>query len=616
MDIKSIQDPTFLKTMSISELVSFSETVRDFLIENLAQTGGHLSSNLGVVELTIAMHRVFDSPKDQLIFDVGHQGYVHKLLTGRAKDFDTLRKADGLSGFLKRAESEHDCFEAGHSSTSLAAGAGMLFAKEFNKSIGHVVMLIGDGALTSGMALEALNFMGHYPNKQPIIILNDNEMSISPNIGYLSKALTRLRMKRSVRTLRRGGKKMIPRPLRSVTAKVEKRIKGFISGHSVFEDLGYLYFGPIDGHNYKLLLTALKVAKSEGKPCIVHVKTKKGKGYPFSEQDQNGKWHGAKPFEIKTGNFIKGKPTIKISYSKLVANYLMKRAETHKDFYVITPAMVSGSELDDFQASYPTQLIDVGIAEQTAVTMASALALKGVLPFISIYSTFLQRAYDQVIHDVARHNVHVVFGIDRAGLVGGDGETHQGIYDIPLLAHIPNMTIAHPKDAEECYGILNYAMNEHTAPIAVRYEKINLEVPETLSLETPSIAPSWEQVTTGTKGTIITFGDMVNKLEARIKRNNLDYTLINARYIKPLDETMLTSIDLNQPIITVEESILQGGLGSMIRDYLSDNDLTPIRFKRLGFSDCFVEQGDRQTMLKRFGLDVDSVLDALKAMQS
>ncbi len=600
--------------MRISELEALSKEIRSFLIEKLSQTGGHLSSNLGVVELTLAMHKVFDSPTDQLIFDVGHQGYVHKILTGRAAQFDTLRQADGLSGFLKRAESEHDVYEAGHSSTSLAAGAGMLFAKDYKADLGHIVMLIGDGAMASGMALEALNFMGHYPRRHPIIILNDNEMSISENIGYLSKILTRVRMKRSVRTLRRGTTKMIPKPLRGFTAKVEKRLKGFVAGHSYFEDLGYLYFGPLDGHNFKHLLTALQIAKDEKKPCIVHVRTQKGKGYLHSENDSVGVWHGVRPFEIETGDFLtKREPTAYISTSKAVANYLCHRASKEKPFYVITPAMIGGSELGEFQTRYGAQLIDVGIAEQTAVTMASGLALKGITPFVSIYSTFLQRAYDQVLHDVCRHQAHVVFGIDRAGLVGGDGETHQGIYDIPMLLHIPNIIVAHPKNIEEAYGLFNYAMDHQTGPMAIRFAKENI-VDKTYAYDVEAITPSWEVLTEGDGVTVITFGSILEPLQAAIKAQGLSVTLINARYLKPLDTSVLDAVDVTKPIVTVEESILQGGLGSAIRDYYSDQSVQIKQFKRLGFDALFVQQGKRETMLARYGLDVDGVLKSIKEL--
>ncbi|MFW6318780.1 MAG: 1-deoxy-D-xylulose-5-phosphate synthase [Bacillota bacterium] len=611
MDINTIKDPSFLNDLSIKDCITLSNDIRTFLIENISKTGGHLASNLGVVELTIAMHKVFDSPRDHLLFDVGHQGYVHKILTGRAKAFPTLRQIDGLSGFLKRSESIHDVFEAGHSSTSLAAGAGFLLAKKHNPDIGHVVMLIGDGAIASGMGLEALNFMGHDKTKHPIIILNDNEMSISKNIGHLSKILTKFRMKRSLRSIRRSASKLMPKFIRPSALKVEKRVKGFISGHTYFEDLGYQYYGPIDGHNFKSLLNAFTIAKQEKQPCIIHVRTQKGKGYTFSEQDQKGTWHGVKPFKVETGNFLKSQTEHTISYSKAVATFLHEETLRNPALHVITPAMVGGSELYDYQLAHPDNLIDVGIAEQTAVTMAAGLALKNVSVFVSIYSTFIQRAYDQVIHDVARHQVPVVFGIDRAGLVGGDGETHQGIYDIPLLAHIPNMIIAHPKNTKELYGIMRYAFDQRKTPIAIRYEKIKVTLEDT---QVNPIRPSWDIITQGDKLTLITFGSVIASLKSLIKDNNLPITLINARFIKPLDNKILDKIDKSIPLLTVEESTLNGGLGSMIINYLAEHSTLPTRVKRLGFDEAFVPQGNRTTMLKRYNLDPKSIIAIAEAM--
>jgi 1-deoxy-D-xylulose-5-phosphate synthase len=603
MTINDIKDPSFLKPLSIKELSHLSDEIRTFLIDHISQTGGHLSSNLGIVELTVAIHKVFDSPKDQILFDVGHQAYVHKILTGRANQFHTLRKTDGLSGFLKRDESIHDVMEAGHSSTSLGIGLGMLYAKKMDSSIGRIIMIIGDGALANGVSLESLNVMGHDHSKAPIIILNDNEMSISKNVGYLAKTFTKLRLKRSVRAIKRSTKKVVPKFLRGFASKVERRVRGFITGQSYFEDQGYEYYGPIDGHDYKSLLKVLGVAKAQEKPCIIHLRTVKGKGYEPSELDGIGTWHGVCAFEKESGDFLKEK-TDQITYSLAVSRYLLNRAKNDPSFYVITPAMIGGSELYEFYQAYPDRLIDVGIAEQTALLLASGLALKKVPVFVSIYSTFLQRAYDHVLHDCARMNLSVIIGIDRAGLVGGDGETHQGIYDIPMLAHIPNTTIAHPKDEMELEGILNYAFT-HQGVIAVRYPKALVNP---ISYGETIIPPSWEMITKGDAATIITFGNLVHELEEIITKENLPYTLINARYIKPLDHEVLNQVDLSKPVITVEESILTGGLGSMILDYYADHFMQPKTFKRLGFHEVFVPQGDIKTMLKRYQIDAASVL--------
>jgi len=613
VDIHAIKDPQFLKELSIKELESLSQDIRTFLIQELAKTGGHLASNLGVVELTIAMHKVFDSPKDHLLFDVGHQGYTHKILTGRANQFSTLRQTDGLSGFLKRSESEHDCFEAGHSSTSLAAAAGLLFAKEFDSSIGEVVALIGDGSLGSGMALESLNFLGHYGDKHPIIILNDNEMSISPNVGHLAKMLTNVRTRKRYRSLRRKSKRFIPSFLKGFVSKAEKRFRGFISGTTYFESMGFLYFGPIDGHNIKQLVTVLEAAKQEDKPCVVHVRTHKGKGFSPSEADKLGKWHGVSPFNPDNGHFIKSNAQDLYSYSTIVAKYLEDRAERNHALKVITPAMIGGSDLGRFQKKFPNQLIDVGIAEQTAATLAAALALKNTPTFLTIYSTFLQRAYDQVSHDIARHKAHVVIGIDRAGLVGGDGETHQGIYDIPMLSHIPNMTIAQGKNAEETFALLNYAFDTHTGPIALRYPREHTVYDFEKGFDPyPITTPSWDKILNGNQATLITFGPMVEVLKEKIEALNLDITLINARFIKPLDTKMLKAINKDIPLIIHEESTLIGGLGEQIITALAKTGHLPKKIKTFGFDDCFVPQGAKDTMLKRYKIDADSVIKYLK----
>jgi len=614
LDINRIKDPSFLKDMDIKALEKLSADIRRFLIEKLAITGGHFSSNMGVVELTIALHKVFESPKDRLLFDVGHQSYVHKILTGRAPYFDTLRKTDGLSGFLKRKESDHDCFEAGHSSTSIAAAAGMLFAKPFNREIGHVVALIGDGALASGAALEALNFLGHYPEKNPIIILNDNEMSISQNVGHLARTMTRLRMRRSYRSLRNRTSRILPGRIRNFTSKVEKRLKGFLTGHTYFESMGYQYFGPLDGHDFKQLLKVLEIAKKEKKPTVIHVRTVKGKGYEHSENDITGQWHGTPPFCIETGS-----PTEKIkngyeTYQAITAAYMEKHADKTPGFYVITPAMIGGGALHGFKARHPSRLIDTGIAEATAVTMAGSMALEGVPVFLTIYSTFLQRAYDQVLHDVARQKAPVVIGVDRAGLVGGDGETHQGIYDIPFLSHIPGMTIAHPKDAEELIGFYHYAFRVHKGPIAIRYPRAKTHFQaQFLDNDTP-VTASWAEIASGEDGTILAFGEIIGELASIIKEKNLNLRLINARFIKPLDEKTLSTIALDKPLIIHEESTLQGGFGSAVLSYFAESGPMPTAVKLMGFKEAYVPQGERDIMLRRHKLDAQSVIDAWEAL--
>ncbi len=614
MDLNSIQNPGFLKDLSIKELEALSSEIRAFLVDHLSETGGHLASNMGVVELTIALHKVFSSPTDRILFDVGHQSYVHKILTGRASRFNTLRQLDGLSGFLKHAESEHDVFEAGHSSTSIGAAAGMLFAKEHTSSPNHVVALIGDGALASGVALESLNFLGHYPNKTPIIILNDNEMSISKNVGHLARMLTKIRMKSSYRSLRRKTNRLVPRKLRPLTSKVENRLKGFLTGTTYFESIGFQYYGPLDGHDFKQLLRALNTAKKNNQPTVIHVRTQKGKGYAPAELDTTGKWHGAKPFDITNGVFHdEGKNGVS-TYSRIVADHLQTHADDHPDFFVVTPAMKGGAELYAFEKAHPGKLIDTGIAESTAALVSTYLAKDGVQVFFTVYSTFLQRAYDQIVHDMARLKAPVVIGIDRAGLVGGDGETHQGIYDIPMLASIPNMTIAHPESPAALKAAIDYAFHRHDAgPIAIRYPRKTVRNASIKAMSEPIEDTSWKWVRKGEEGTIIAFGDHIDAIRERLDASGLDVSLLNARFIKPLDETALASLS-GEALLIHEESTLQGGLGSMVISHLAEKGMMPKHVKRLGFDGRYVPQGNRDALLKRYGLDAENVVETMKAL--
>ncbi|MFA5741964.1 MAG: 1-deoxy-D-xylulose-5-phosphate synthase, partial [Candidatus Izemoplasmatales bacterium] len=440
IDLLKIDNPAFLKKLSLDELNELADQIRDFLIENVAKTGGHLSSNLGVVELTIALHYVFESPKDRLIFDVGHQGYTHKILTGRAKDFPSLRKINGLSGFLKQQESVHDVWEAGHSSTAMAALAGFEIVRQINHDTYKNVALVGDGSLNSGLSFEALNFLGQRQNLAPIIILNDNEMSISKNVGTISKMLTSMRTtKPYLKATRKGNR--IPHFLKNWKERIARMIRGLAKNMTIFDEFGFKYYGPIDGHNLKTLIKYLQIVKFLNKPCVLHIITKKGKGYPFAENDMDGHWHGVKPFNIKTGLPLDGKAENEHSWSNIISEYLCERAKNNPDFRIVIPAMIAGADLYKFQNNYPNQIIDVGICEAFAVCFAGGIAMENKSVFVPVYSSFLQRAYDQVSHDVARQNLHVVFGIDRSGLVGEDGETHQGLYDIAFLRHIPNMQI-------------------------------------------------------------------------------------------------------------------------------------------------------------------------------
>lgn len=614
VNLSEIKDPSFLKELSVKELVELSNDIRTFLIESLSKTGGHLSSNLGVVELTVALHRVFDSPNDKFIFDVGHQAYTHKILTGRAKDFETLRMHNGLSGFLKRSESIHDIYEAGHSSTSIAAASGMELSKKYIGNGNKIIPIIGDGALTGGMAFEALNFLGGKVDQQPIIILNDNEMSISENIGFLASMLNDIRSKNAYRKLKSNTKRVIPKFLRKFTSKVERGVKGFLTSNTIFNDLGFSYYGPINGHDMKELLKYLKIAKKSNRACVIHVLTEKGKGYKPSEKDTLGLWHGVGPFDIASGTQLAKKEENIHSWSEIISEYMMNYAKNNEKFTIVIPAMIGGCSLNKFKDCYPDRIIDVGIAEQLAVTMSSGFAISGVDVFTPIYSTFLQRAYDQVNHDVARQNLKVVFGLDRSGIVGADGETHQGLFDIPLLRHIPNMTIAHPRNPQEAFKLLNYAFKVNTGPFAIRYErgKVFYNFEDGITNETFE-KPLWEIINEGKKAVFLSFGSMLEKVKEEVIKENLDVCIIDAKFIKPLDEDIISYISyLNVPLIIYEESSLLGGFASSVLEHLVINKMDTSKVTLMGIKDEFIQQGSKDIVLKELNLDLTSIINKIK----
>lgn len=616
MDLYTIQDPAFLREMSVKELEMLSGEIRQFLIEKVATTGGHFSSNLGVVELTVALHTVFESPKDKLIFDVGHQGYTHKILTGRAKDFDTLRQYKGLSGYLKRSESPHDIYEAGHSSTSIAAAAGIEFAKQYHNDSHKVIPIIGDGALTGGMAFEALNFLGNFKDHQPIIILNDNEMSISENIGYVSNVLNDIRSKSSYRKLKAKTVKLMPKFVRRLTSKVERGIKAFLSNNTLFDDLGFSYYGPINGHDMKELIKYLRIAKRSNKPCVIHVLTEKGKGYKYSEIDQLGLWHGVSPFNIETGDAMKQTDSEVVGWGEIIGHYMIDYAKRVPDFAIVVPAMIAGSGLIEFQQTYPTRIYDVGIAEQLAVTMSSGLALSGVDVFCPIYSTFIQRAYDQVNHDVARQGCKVVFGIDRAGIVGADGETHQGVFDIPLLRPIPGLKIAQARTPEEAFELLNYAFMNNTGPFVLRYERGSHKFDKTMPITRNIATLCWDVVHQGTDVVFVSFGSILDNVVEEVKTQGLSVHVINAKFIKPLDETMLqTIIDMDKPIILYEESTLLGGFGSSVLEYLVMHQMPTNNVHLMGIKEEYVAHGSKDELLRELKLDVASIIQKVRELQ-
>ncbi|WP_459077039.1 1-deoxy-D-xylulose-5-phosphate synthase [Aeribacillus alveayuensis] len=615
----SIKNPKFLKNLSNDELEQLSADIRHFLIQQLSKTGGHIGPNLGVVELTIALHKEFDSPKDKIIWDVGHQSYVHKILTGRAEQFDTLRQYKGLSGFPKRAESEHDVWETGHSSTSLSAAMGMVIARDLKRTNEYIIPVIGDGALTGGMALEALNHIGH-EQKDIIVVLNDNEMSIAPNVGALHNILGRLRtagkyhwVKDELEYLLKkipavGGK------LAQTAERVKDSLKYFFVSGMFFEELGFTYLGPVDGHNFNDLFENLRYAKKTKGPVLLHVITKKGKGYLPAESDKVGTWHGTGPYKIETGDFVKPKNTAP-SWSGLVSETVRKIAREDKRIVAITPAMPVGSKLEGFREEFPDRMFDVGIAEQHAVTLAAGLAQAKMKPFLAIYSTFLQRGYDQIVHDVCRQNLNVFFGIDRAGLVGADGETHHGVFDIAFLRHVPNIVLMMPKDENEGQHMVYTALKYDDGPIAVRYPRGNgLGVPLDKQLKEIPIG-TWEVLKDGSDVCILTFGTTIGMaLEAanELEDRDLSVRVVNARFIKPLDEQMLHGIfSENIPVLTIEEAVLQGGFGSAVLEFASQHNYEHAKIKRMGIPDTFVEHGSVTKLLKEVQLTKEAAIDSI-----
>ncbi|MBL4954019.1 1-deoxy-D-xylulose-5-phosphate synthase [Neobacillus sp. OS1-32] len=623
MDLLSIKDPSFLKGMSIKELEVLSQEIRQFLIEKLSVTGGHIGPNLGVVELTIALHKCFNSPKDKIIWDVGHQSYVHKILTGRASQFDTLRQFKGLCGFPKRAESEHDVWETGHSSTSLSAAMGMAIARDLKREKHYVVPVIGDGALTGGMALEALNHIGH-EKKDMIVILNDNEMSIAPNVGALHNILGQLRtagkyqwVKDELEVLLKkipavGGK------LAATAERIKDSLKYlFISG-MFFEELGFTYLGPVDGHHFEALLENLSYAKKTDGPVLLHVITKKGKGFRPAETDKKGTWHGTGPYKMDTGDFVKPAKKQPPAWSSLVSETVRKLARSDNRIVAITPAMPVGSKLEGFASEFPDRMYDVGIAEQHAATVAAGLATENMKPFLAIYSTFLQRAYDQVVHDICRQNLNVFIGIDRAGLVGADGETHQGVFDIAFLRHVPNIVLMMPKDENEGQHMVYTALTYDDGPIAMRFPRGNgLGVPLDQDLKAIPVG-TWEVLKEGYDAAILTFGTTIPMaLDAAqiLGKQGISVKVINARFIKPLDGKMLTALfNENIPILTIEEAILQGGFGSAVLEFAQSQGFYHQYIDRMGIPDHFIEHGDVACLLEEIGLTTEEVVKRISIM--
>ena len=616
MNILEIKNPKFLKKLKIKDLEILSTDIRDFIIDKVYITGGHLSSNLGVVDLTIAIHKVFDSPKDKIIFDVSHQCYTHKILTGRAKEFDNLRKLNGLSGFQKREESEYDSYEAGHSSTSLSAALGMALARDRLNKDYNVIAIIGDGSMGNGLSYEALNHIGSVKTKL-IIILNDNEMSISKNVGALHNNLDKIRANYKYNKAKDNTKlflnkiPLIGKPINKGIKNIKSSIKKlYLKEGFLFEELGIKYYGPINGHDYKEMITYLELAKKETEPVIIHVITEKGKGYTPAENDIIGSWHGVGPFNKETGEIYKKSNNL-ITWSEIISNHLIELTSNNRDIVVITPAMAGGSKLLKYKELYPNNFYDVGIAEEHALILANGMSTQGLIPFVSIYSTFLQRGYDQVIHDIARMNTHVILGIDRCGIVGEDGETHQGIYDLTFLLPIPNLIISTPKDSIEA-GNLLYTATLSKKPFAIRYSKDSLEYQK----PNYKIIPigSWEVLKEGKDAALITYGSLISKainIKEKLK-NKIDLEIINARYQKPIDKKLFNKVLKEyKNIFIYEEQTEINSLGSYLINYANNNNYKG-NIKLFAIKDEYIKQGKKDEVLKELSLDETSIINRIK----
>ncbi len=616
--LSKIESPADLKKLEKNQLTQLADELREQIVATVSTNGGHLGSSLGVVELTIALHRVFDSPTDNIIWDVGHQAYAHKLLTGRKKQFGTLRQLGGISGFPKKTESEYDCFGVGHSSTSISAALGMAAGRDICGAEQKVVAVIGDGSLTAGMAFEGLNHAGDLKQKL-VVILNDNEMSISSNVGALSSFMSRkmtsdtfIRFKKETETLL-NYVPGIGRDLVNLAKRAEESLKSFMTPGMLFEGFGFDYFGPIDGHNIDEMTETLhNVAQIKG-PVLLHVLTKKGKGYAPAENNQS-KFHGVGPFNSETGEVNVSQPGGAASYTKVFGDTLIALAREDQRIVAITAAMAEGTGLKGYSETFPERFFDVGIAEQHAVTFAAGLACQGLHPVVTIYSTFMQRAYDQVVHDVCLQNLPVTFALDRAGLVGADGPTHHGVFDLSFLRHIPNLTFAVPRNELDLQRIMKTA-SLFEGPFAYRYPRgpgVGLSLPEEIE---PLEIGRGELLRDGTDGLVIAVGDLVNQaLSAadQLSEQGINISVVDARFVKPLDvDLILSQVEKVPFVVTAEENSLQGGFGASVLELLSDAGLS-VPVMRIGIPDDFVGQGTQAELRRQLGLDSLGIIEKIK----
>ncbi len=617
--LSQINSPQDLKKLSQAELQTLASEIRQRILEVVSETGGHVATNMGIVELTIALHYVFDTPQDKLVWDVSNQCYTHKLLTGRKETFHTLRTYQGLSGFAKIAESEYDCFGAGHASTGLSAALGMVVSRDLKREDHKVVCIVGDGALTGGLSFEALNNAGSL-KKDFIVILNDNSMSISKNVGALAKYLTDILTDTTYNKIKRdlwklSGKLKETIKLRKIISRLEESVKGFLVPGMLFEKLGFRYFGPIDGHNLPQLIKTLSAIKKFKGPLLLHVTTVKGKGYEPAEKDA-ATFHGVGAFDLTTG---KSKSSKSITYSDVFKDTIVKIAQENPQVVAITAAMCSGTGLTKFAEIFPDRFFDVGIAEQHAGTFSAGLATSGIKPYLAIYSTFLQRSYDPIIHDVALQNLNVVLCIDRAGLVGEDGPTHHGVFDISYLRLIPNMTILAPKDGTELKNMLYFANQWKEGPIAIRYPRTAIPEGEIKAPVTEIEKISWEILKEGKHFLVLACGSLVYpalKVAENVEKNyGASGAVVNCRFIKPLDEkTLLVLLNRFNKVLTLEENVLKGGFGSAILEFMAEKDLRGIEVKNLGIPDQFIEQGARNILLQQCGLDQEGIEKTITTM--
>ena len=609
--LNNITNPKDLKKLNYEDKKELAEEIRSYIIDVVSKNGGHLASNLGVVELTIALHSIFDTPKDKIIWDVGHQTYVHKILTGRKNQMKTLRMLDGISGFPKTTESEYDCFNTGHSSTSISAALGMARARDILNENYKVIAVIGDGALTGGMAEEALNDAGA-SKSNIIVVLNDNEMSISKNVGGISLLLGKMRTKNvytkaneKVR-VRMGNIPKVGNKIVKLTSRIKNSIKQIFISKMYFEDIGYTDLGPVDGNDIEAVEEILEQSKKCKGPVLVHVVTKKGKGYKLAEKNPS-KFHGTAPFDKKTGEVLKAKSK---DYSKVFGEKLVEIAKNDNRIVAITAAMADGTGLSEFKKKYPKRFFDVGIAEQHAIGMAAGMAKSGLIPVVPIYSSFYQRAYDQVIHDVCMQNLHVIMCADRAGIVGNDGETHQGLLDMASFSIVPNMTIMAPKDFKELEQMIDFAVN-FNGPILIRYPRGgegNLK----LKCNEKIVLGESELLKEGSDVTIIAIGKMVEKaveVADEFSKIGVDAEIINARFLKPFDENkIIESIEKTKNVITIEDGFIKGGLATTVNELIAKNGIIDVNIKNCGYDDEFVKQGSVQELEQINGLDCNSIV--------